>query len=169
MTPQRLGHCIDVVVLAGWSNSDEGEANRNWICNVETGEVWDPLEGCGIEALGSFHGIGFAEDLSHARVRAGNSVMGSPYLVDLERKTCTPLDQLFGVEIDANTFSSYEVSFADNDTVLLAMVPTWRPEPTSVWAYHIPSGTVTPTVSNEKNLQSICTDSNGYPESGSSG
>ena len=154
VNPERLGSRTDVAVLRGECYG-QTEANWAWICDLETGEVWDVLAGCGIETLGYVRPVLFAEDLKHALVRAGNTVNGTPYLIDLEGKTCTPLSELFGMDIDEDSFGSYEVSLYDNDTVMLAMAPLWQPESSSVWTYHIPSGTVTPTVVDETGLEII--------------
>lgn len=154
VNPERLGSRTDVAVLRGECYG-QTEANWAWICDLETGEVWDVLAGCGIETLGYVRPVLFAEDLKHALVRAGDTVNGTPYLIDLEGKTCTPLSELFGMDIDEDSFGSYEVSLYDNDTVMLAMAPLWQPESSSVWTYHIPSGTVTPTVVDETGLEII--------------
>lgn len=161
--PQRLGRRTDVVVLWGWSTRDGAEDNWCWVCDVETGEVRDVLAGCGLEAFAYIEPVYFAEDLKHALVRGWDGAAGSgtaPYLVDLEAKTCTLLSELMGLDIET-AFGSYEAAFCDNDTVLLSMPPLWRAESSSVWTYHIPSGTVTPTVVNEEELMSVCTDTNG--------
>ena len=154
VSPERLGSRTDVAVLRGECYG-QTEANWAWICDLETGEVWDVLAGCGIETLGYVRPVLFAEDLKHALIRAGDTASGAPYLIDLDGKTCTPLSELIGVDIDEDSFGSYEVSFCGNDTVMLAMAPLWRLESSSVWTYHIPSGTATPTVVNETELESI--------------
>lgn len=159
IAPDRLGSRTDVVVLRGASYAN-GEHRWSWICDLKTGEVQDVLAGCGIEEL-AFQHVQFAEDLKHAIVRAGDGFMGTPYLVDLENKICTPLSQLMGLEVGSDV-GSYEVFFSGDHTVVLEMPPVWRPEPTSVWTYHIPSGMVTPTVTDETGLLDIFTASSEF-------
>lgn len=149
LSPERLGSRTDVVVLRGASYAN-GEHRWSWICDLATGQVRDVLAGCGLEALGSARPILFTEDLRHALVQAGNDTPeGTPYLVNLEEKTYAPLGELMGLDIP-ETFGSYEATFYDDDTVLLAMAPLWRPEPSNVWTYHIPSGTVALTAAQEE-------------------
>lgn len=153
---ERLGSRTDVAVLQGECYQPV-DTQRAWLCDLETGEVRDPLAECGFEEERSMAPVLFAEDLKHALVRAWDGVPGSgltPYLADLEAKTYTPLSELMGMDIPA-AFGSYAVSFYDSDTVMLAMHPLWRPEPTSVWTYHIPSGMTTPTVTEEAELQEV--------------
>lgn len=162
--PQRLGSRTDVVMLRGeyssWSGGAAGsgtyqEGNWAWICDVETGEVQDVLAGCGIEDMDYIDPVLLAEDGKHALIRAGISSPRTPYLADLEEKTCTPLSELMELDVNTESYPGYEVTFCGSDTVLLAMPPLWGAEPASVWAYHIPSGTVTPTVVQEEGLSSI--------------
>lgn len=157
VNPERLGCRTDVVLLRGECYGSEADTNWAWVCDLDTGEVWDLLAGCGLERFVSMERVLLAEDLKHALIRGwdGTSDSGmTPYLADLEEKTCTPLGQLMGLDIPT-AFGSYEAAFYDSDTVLLAMAPLWRPEPTNAWAYHIPSGMVTPTVVNEERLTAI--------------
>ncbi len=156
MHVERLGSRTDVVVLRGECYQPV-DANWAWICDVKTGEVRDVLADCGIDEIDPIAPILFAEDLKHAIARGRDGISGpgyTPYLADLEGKTHSPLSELMGLDIPT-AFGSYEVTFCGSDTVLLSMAPVWRPEPTSVWAYHIPSGMVTPTVSEETELQGI--------------
>ncbi len=148
--PERLGSRTDMAVLD--CEYYDGQAEGHWalVCDLATGQVRDVLADCGLEALGSARPILFTEDLRHALVRAGNDTAeGTPYLVNLEEKTYAPLGELMGLDIP-ETFGSYQATFYDNDTVLLAMAPLWRPEPSSVWTYHIPSGTVALTAAQEE-------------------
>lgn len=166
IVPERLGRRTDVVVLNGWSVRDRGESNWCWLCDVETGQVWDVLAGCGLEAFPYLNQVLLAEDGKHALIRAWDGSDGSgqiPYLADLEEKTLTPLSQLMGLDIKADIGSS-EISFAGSDRILLSMPPVWSAEPASVWVYHIPSGIVTPILAGEEGLQNICTDLDGYTE-----
>lgn len=162
--PERLGSRTDVVLLRGECCGSEADTNWAWVCDLKTGEVWDVLAGCGLEKFPYMERVLLAEDLKHALIRGWDGASDSgiaPYLADLEEKTCTPLGQLMGLDIPT-AFGSYEVTLYDSDTVLLAMAPLWRPEPTSVWAYHIPSGTVTPTAENEEELTSITPEADVY-------
>lgn len=161
VTPMRLGAHTDVVLLLGECYGSEANTNWAWVCDLKTGEVRDVLSGCGLETLGSARPILFTEDLRHALVRAGNDTAeGTPYLVDLEKKNYAPLGELMDLNIP-ETFGAYEIAFYDSDTLLLAMAPLWQPQPTSVWTYHIPSGVVTPTITEEADLQPI-TSANSY-------
>lgn len=157
VNPERLGSRTDVVLLRGECYGAEADTNWAWVCDLKSGEVWDVLAGCGLEKFPYMERVLLAEDLKHALIRGWDGASDSgitPYLADLEEKTCTPLSELMRLDIPT-AFGSYEVTFYDSDTVLLAMAPLWRPEPTSVWAYHIPSGMVTPTVVNEEGLTAI--------------
>lgn len=166
--PERLGRRTDVVQLNGWSVRDSGESNWCWVCDLKTGQVWDVLAGCGLEKFPYLNQVLLAEDGKHALIRAWDGGDGSgqiPYLVDLEEKTYAPLGELMGLDIKADTRSyDYEVSFAGSDRVLLSMPPVWSAEPANVWTYHIPSGTVTPILTNEEGFENICTDLSGYTE-----
>lgn len=162
--PERLGSRTDVVLLRGECCGSEADTNWAWVCDLDTGEVRDVLAGCGLEKFPYMERVLLTEDLKHALIRGWDGASDSgitPYLADLEEKTCTPLGQLMGLDIPT-AFGSYEATFYDSDTVLLAMAPLWRPEPTSVWAYHIPSGTVTPTAENEEELTSITPEADVY-------
>lgn len=164
VNPERLGSRTDVVLLRGECYGSEADTNWAWVCDLKTGQVWDVLAGCGLEKFPYLNRVLLAEDGKHALIRGWDGGAGSgqiPYLVNLEEKTCTPLSELMGLDIPT-AFGSYEVTFYDSDTVLLAMAPLWRPEPTSVWAYHIPSGTVTPTVENEEELTPITPEADVY-------
>lgn len=157
VNPERLGARTDVVLLRGECYGSEADTNWAWVCDLKTGEVRDVLAGWGLEKFVSMERVLLAEDLKHALIRGWDGASGSgmtPYLANLEEKTCIPLNELMGLDIPT-AFGSYEAAFYDSDTVLLAMAPLWRPEPTSVWAYHIPSGMVTPTVVNEEGLTAI--------------
>lgn len=157
VNPERLGSRADVVLLRGECYGSEADTSWAWVCDLKTGEVWDVLAGCGIERFASIEGVQLSEDLKHALIRGWDGTSGSgmtPYLADLEEKTCIPLSELMGLDIPA-AFGSYEAAFYDSNTVLLAIAPLWRPEPSSVWAYHIPSGMVTPTAVNEEGLAKI--------------
>ena len=165
--PERLGTRTDMVILRGeyalshdtsdstgfWTIYDTNK--WYWLLDLKTGKVQDPLTDCGIEKLGFLESVLFAEDGKHALVIAGDCAPRTPYLVDLENKTCTLLSELMGLDIDTESYPGYEVNFCDGVTVLLAMAPVWHPDPTSVWAYHIPSGTVMPTVIHEEALSPI--------------
>lgn len=162
--PERLGSRTDVVLLRGECYGSEADTNWAWVCDLDTGEVRDVLAGFGPEKFPYMERVLLAEDLKHALIRGWDGASDSgitPYLADLEEKTCTPLGQLMGLDIPT-AFGSYEVTFYDSDTVLLAMAPLWRPEPTNVWAYHIPSGMVTPTAENEEELTSITPEADVY-------
>lgn len=162
--PERLGSRTDVVLLRGECCGSEADTNWAWVCDLDTGEVRDVLAGFGPEKFPYMERVLLAEDLKHALIRGWDGAADSgitPYLADLEEKTCTPLGQLMGLDIPT-AFGSYEVTFYDSDTVLLAMAPLWRPEPTNVWAYHIPSGMVTPTAKNEEELTSITPEADVY-------
>ena len=164
VSPERLGSRTDVVLLRGECYGSEADTNWAWVCDLDTGEVRDVLAGFGLEKFPYMERVLLAEDLKHALIRGWDGASGSgttPYLADLEEKTCTPLGQLMGLDIPT-AFGSYEVTFYDSDTVLLAMAPLWRPEPTNVWAYHIPSGMVTPTAENEEELTSITPEADVY-------
>ena len=164
VNPERLGSRTDVVLLRGECCGSEADTNWAWVCDLDTGEVRDVLAGFGPEKFPYMERVLLAEDLKHALIRGWDGASGNgvtPYLADLEGKTCTPLGQLMGLDI-STAFGSYEVTFYDSDTVLLAMAPLWRPEPTSVWAYHIPSGMVTPTAENEEELTSITPEADVY-------
>ena len=164
VNPERLGARTDVVLLRGECYGSEADTNWAWVCDLKTGEVRDVLSGFGLEKFPYMERVLLAEDLKHALIRGWDGASGSgttPYLADLEEKTCTPLGQLMGLDIPT-AFGSYEVTFYDSDTVLLAMAPLWRPEPTNVWAYHIPSGVVTPTAENEEELTSITPEADVY-------
>ena len=164
VNPERLGSRTDVVLLRGECYGAEADTNWAWVCDLKSGEVWDVLAGCGLEKFPYMERVLLAEDLKHALIRGWDGASDSgitPYLADLEEKTCTPLGQLMGLDIPT-AFGSYEVTFYDSDTVLLAMAPLWRPEPTNVWAYHIPSGMVTPTAENEEELTSITPEADVY-------
>ena len=157
VNPERLGSRTDVVLLRGECYGAEADTNWAWVCDLKTGEVWDVLAGCGLERFVSMERVLLAEDLKHALIRGWDGTSGSgmtPYLADLEEKTCPLLSELMDLDIPA-AFGSYEAAFYDNDTLLLAMAPLWQPGPSSVWAYHIPSGMVTPTVVNEEGLTKI--------------
>lgn len=160
VNPERLGSRTDVVLLRGECYGSEADTNWAWVCDLDTGEVRDVLAGFGLEKFPYMERVLLAEDGKHALIRGWDGASGSgvtPYLADLEEKTCTPLSELMGLDIPT-TFGSYEAAFYDSDTVLLAMAPLWRPEPTSAWAYHIPSGMVTPTVMSEEGLTAIESD-----------
>ena len=164
VNPERLGSRTDVVLLRGECYGSEADTNWAWVCDLKTGEVRDVLAGCGIEEFASMERVLLTEDLKHALVRGWDGTSGNgmtPYLADLEEKTCIPLSELMGLDIPT-TFGSYEAMFYDSDTVLLAMAPLWRPEPSSVWAYHIPSGMVTPTAVNEEGLTKIDSEDAAY-------
>lgn len=164
VNPERLGSRTDVVLLRGECYGAEADTNWVWVCDLKTGEVRDVLAGCGLERFVSMERVLLAEDLKHALIRGWDGASGSgmtPYLADLEEKICTPLSELMGLNIPV-AFGSYEAAFYDSDTVLLAMAPLWRPEPTSAWAYHIPSGMVTPTVENEEGLTQITSEATVY-------
>ncbi len=153
---ERLGSRTDMAVLRGECYQPV-DTSRAWICDLKTGQVWDVLAECGFAEDSALGPVLFAEDLKHALVRAWDGVPGSgltPYLADLEEKTYTPLSELMGLDIET-TFGRYEATFCGSDTVVLAMAPLWRPEPTSVWAYHIPSGMTAPTVQKEAELEEI--------------
>lgn len=153
---QRLGSRTDVAVLQGECHQPV-EASRAWICDLKTGQVWDPLADCGFAEDCFLSPVLFAEDLKHALVRAWDGESGSgltPYLVDLEEKTYTPLSELMGLDIET-AFGRYGVSFYDSDTVMLSMPSLYQPEPISVWTYHIPSGMTAPTVQGETGLEQI--------------
>lgn len=153
--PKRLGSRTDVVVLDCEYYDGQAEGHWAWVYDLEAGEVRDILAGCGLEALGHARPILFTEDLRHALVRAGDDTAeGTPYLVNLEQKIYSPLGELMNLDIP-ETFGAYEAAFYGNDAVMLAMAPLWRIEPSSVWVYHIPSGTVTPTAVEETDLRSI--------------
>lgn len=153
---ERLGSRTDVAVLQGECYRPV-DTSRAWICDLKTGEVWDVLADCGFAEDCFLAPVLFAEDLKHALVRAWDGESGSgltPYLVDLEEKTYTPLSELMGLDIET-AFGRYEVSFYDSDTVMLSMPSLYQPEPISVWTYHIPSGMTAPTVQGETDLQRI--------------
>lgn len=153
--PKRLGSRTDVVVLDCEYYDGQAEGHWAWVYDLEAGEVRDVLAGCGLEALGHARPILFTEDLRYALVRAGDDTAeGTPYLVNLEQKSYSPLGELMGLDI-SETFGAYEAAFYGSDAVMLAMAPLWRIEPSSVWVYHIPSGTVTPTVVDEEGLQIV--------------
>lgn len=157
VNPERLGSRTDVILLRGECYGSEADTNWAWVCDLKTGEIWDVLAGCGLEKFVSMERVLLTEDLRYALIRGWDGTSGSgitPYLANLEERTCVPLSELMGQDIPT-AFGSYEAAFYDSDTVLLAMAPLWRPEPSSVWAYHIPSGMVTPTVVNEEGLTAI--------------
>lgn len=152
LIPSRLGERADVVQLTATVMGRLME-NYTWVYDLESGEVTDVLAGCGVEALGPIRTVGLAEDLKHAIVQAGDTVEGTPYLADLEKKTLTPLSELFGVEIKEWQFQvaedgGYRAGFCDNNTVLLTTGNT-------AWTYHIPSGALVCTVEDMTGLRVI--------------
>lgn len=131
VNPERLGARTDVVLLRGECYGSEADTNWAWVCDLKTGEVRDVLAGWGLEKFVSMERVLLAEDLKHALIRGWDGTSGSgmtPYLANLEEKSCIPLNELMGLDIPT-AFGSYEAAFYDSDTVLLAMAPLWRPEP----------------------------------------
>ena len=145
MVPHRLGGRTDVAVLSATS-CDEYETNYFWIYDLKTGQARDVLAGCGVEALGPTRWVQFTEDLNYAIVEVGASSEGTPYLADLGKKTCAPLSELLGMEIQG----FQRVTFCDNNTVLLTMGPK-----SSTWTYHISSGAVVCTVEDGTDLRFV--------------
>lgn len=153
LEPRRLGSRTDVAVLSAMGY-DGYETNYFWIYDLERGQVRDVLADCGVEALGPTRWVQFSEDLNYALVQAGATSEGTPYLVDLNKKTCTPLSELFGMEIKEFQMETgeggYRASLCGDDTVLLTTGPK-----NSTWTYHIPSGAVVCTVEDGTNLKLI--------------
>lgn len=152
LIPSRLGERTDVVQLTA-TVIDQLMENYTWVYDLESGEVTDVLEGCGVESLGPIRTVALAEDLKHAIVQAGDTVEGTPYLADLEQKTLTPLSELFAVEIKEWQFQiaedgGYRTGFCDNETILLTTGNT-------AWTYHIPSGALVCTVEDMTGLRLI--------------
>lgn len=157
LPPERIGGRTDVIQLTTqFAGSDEFyEGIYSWVYDLESGEVIDVLEGCGVEQLGRLHAVTLAEDLKHAIVQAGDTWEGTPYLADLENKTLTPLSELFGVEIKEWQFQTaedggYRAAFCDSDTILLTTVAGH-----SAWTYHIPTGALVCTVEDTTGLRLI--------------
>lgn len=160
LVPGRLGSRTDVAVLTAMGY-EEYETYYCWLYDLKSGQVRDVLAGCGVEALGPTRKVQFSEDLKYAIVQAGETPEGTLYLADLEKKTCTPMSGLFGMEIKEFRLETgeggYQVGFYDNDTILLAIGPKdtpWTPQ-NSVWSYHIPSGAVACTVEDGTGLRPV--------------
>lgn len=153
LVPHRLGSRTDVAVLSAM-DYEEYETDYFWIYDLKTGQVRDVLADCGVDALGPTRWVQFSEDLKYAIVQAGETSEGTPYLADLGQKTCTPMSQLFGMEIKEFRMETgeggYRVTFCDNDTLLLTTHSR-----NSTWAYHIPSGAVVCTVEDGTDLRLI--------------
>lgn len=152
LAPSRLGERTDVVQLTAAVYGQFMES-YTWVYDLESGEVTDVLEGCGVEALGPVRTVGLAEDLKHAIVQAGDTMEGTPYLADLEQKTLTPLNEIFGIEIrewrpQTGPEGGYRARFCDNNTVLLTTG-------NRAWTYHIPSGALSCTVENLTGMEII--------------
>lgn len=160
LVPSRLGGRTDVAVISA-KGYDGYEANYFWIYDLESGQVWDVLADCGVEAVGPTRWVQFSEDLKYAIVQAGETSEGTPYLADLEKKTYVPLSQLFGMEIKEFRLETreggYEIGFYNDDTILLVIGPKDTPwtDKNSVWSYHIPSGAVVCTVEDGTGLRPI--------------
>lgn len=160
---QSIGNRADKLMLTA---ADEGlrRDTWSWVYDLETGEVTDVLAGCGLEDIGPIRRLTLSEDLKHALAWVGYLEESTPYLVDLEAKTCTSLRDVFGMELREGQFpdengEAVEVEFSGDDTVLLIrfrdqFMETERlPHINGAWTYHIPSGMVTQTVSeNERPL-----------------
>ena len=151
--PTRLGERTDVVQLTATILEPLME-NYTWVYDLESGRVTDVLEGCGVEALGPIRTVTLAEDLKYAIVQAGETVEGTPYLVDLDNKTLMPLSEVFGMEIEEWRIQTdedgYSAGFCDNDTILLT-----TGEKNTTWTYHISSGALMCTVEDGTGLRSI--------------
>lgn len=160
---QAIGNRTDKLMLTA---ADVGlrRDTWSWVYDLETGEVTDVLAGCGLEDIGPIRRLTLSEDLKHALAWVGYLEESTPYLVDLEAKTCTSLRDVFGMELREGQFpdengEAVEVEFSGDDTVLLIrfrdqFMETERlPHINGAWTYHIPSGMVTQTVSeNERPL-----------------
>lgn len=160
---QVIGNRTDKLMLTA---ADVGlrRDTWSWVYDLETGDVTDVLAGCGLENIGPIRRLRMSEDLKHALAWVGYLEESAPYLVDLEAKTCTSLRDVFGMELREGQFpdengEAVEIEFSDDDTVLLIrfrdqFMETERlPHINGAWTYHIPSGMVTQTVSeNERPL-----------------
>lgn len=135
----------------------------SWVYDLETGEVTDVLASCGLEDIGPIRRLKISEDLKHALAWVGCLEESTPYLVDLEAKTCTSLSQVFGMELREGQFpnedgDAFEVEFSGSDTVLLTrfwnylMEIDQLPHINGAWTYHIPSGAVARTAAEGENL-----------------
>lgn len=128
--------------------------NYTWVYDLESGEVTDVLEDCGVEVLGPIRVVTIADDLKHAIVQAGETSEGIPYLADLEEQTLTPLSEVFGMEIKEWQFQTgeggYRAGFCNSDTILLT-----TGERNTTWTYHIPSGALVCTVADGTGLRPI--------------
>lgn len=162
---QTIGNRTDKLMLTA---ADIGVRRDiwSWVYDLETGEVTDVLAGCGLEDIGPIRRLRLSEDLKHALAWVGYLEESTPYLVDLESKTCTSLRDVFGMELREGQFpdengESFEVSFSGNDTVLLTrfrdrlMEAEQSPHINGAWTYHIPSGMVARTVEEGEKLISM--------------
>lgn len=160
LAPHSLGKRTDVAVLSAMGY-EEGETYYFWIYDLKSGQVRDVLADCGVETLGPTRWVQFSEDLKYAIVQAGETYEGTPYLADLKKRTCTPLSQLFGMEIKEFQIETgeggYRAGFYGNDSILLAIGPKDTPwtDQNSVWSYHIPSGAAVCTVEDGRDLRPI--------------
>lgn len=153
LIPSRLGERTDVVLLTATVLEPTME-NYTWVYDLESGEVTDVLEDCGVEVLGPIRVVTIADDLKHAIVQAGETSEGTPYLADLEEQTLTPLSEVFGMEIKEWQFQTgeggYRAGFCNSDTILLT-----TGERNTTWTYHIPSGALVCTVADGTGLRPI--------------
>lgn len=157
---QAIGSRTDKLMLTA---ADVGlrRDTWSWVYDLETGDVTDVLAGCGLEDIGPIRRLTLSEDLKHALAWVGYLEESTPYLVDLEAKTCTCLRDVFGMELREGQFpdengEAVEIEFSGDDTVLLIrfqdqFMETERlPHISGAWTYHIPSGMVTQTVSERE-------------------
>ncbi len=111
--------------------------------DLETGEAEDFLLGTGAEELEGMWSAEWSDDLCRAVLTCGQMEDQRDYLLDVEAKTVTPLEELTGLD-------NVSAVFADDGTLLLFRFqePETGPGPFTVtcWAYDLEAGTLGKTL-----------------------